>query len=538
LSLKQPSQGGYQPVDQVMSSESVIHRPVVMGIHGMVATGHPLASAAALDVLKDGGNAVDAALCASGVLSVVKSYHCGLGGDVFGILYSARQRRVLVLNGSGRSPRLLRRETYSGSIPHRGILAATTPGAVGAWFEAASKLGSRPISDLLKPAIEYADNGFPVFPHLAKVIHASHRALGADPAWAAIFLPDRKAPDVGDLLVQKDLGATLREIASGGREAFYAGDIASSVVKKSDDCGGCFSRQDFAEHQSRWEEPLCATYRGYEVLVPPPNSYGLLLLLQLKILAYHDLAALGHNTPECAALQVRAKEEAWRAGQTWLADPAQYRSEDITRFLSAFPGDKESHAVAGGLPEHGNSTTYIATADKFGNWASLIQSVHQSFGCGVVVDGTGIVLNNRMSGFNLMPNHPNELAPAKLPAHTLSPALVLRDDKPVIAIGTPGGLGQTQFLTQTICNLVDFGMNLQQAVEAPRWQSERTGCVELESRIPSNVCKRLISEGYKVKVGGPWEFAFGGVEAIRLHDNGKVFMAAADPRRDGYAIGY
>lgn len=509
-----------------------------MGVQGMVASGHPLASAAALDVLKDGGNAVDAALCASGVLSVVKSYHCGLGGDVFGIFYSAKQRRVLVLNGSGRSPRLLRRKAYSGSIPHRGILAASMPGTVDAWFEAASRLGSRAVRDLLKPAIEYADNGFPVFPHLAKVIRSSHAALAADPAWAAIFLPDGKAPEIGDLLVQKHLAATLRDIANGGRESFYTGDIAKLIIGKSDLCGGCFSRQDFAEHQSRWEEPLCATYQGYQILVPPPNSYGLLLLLQLKILADHDLTALGHNTPECAALQVRAKEEAWKAGQSWLADPAQYRREDITRFLSAFPGDKESHAVAGGLLKHGKSTTYIATADKFGNWASLIQSVHQSFGCGVVVDGTGIMLNNRMSGFNLIPKHPNELAPAKLPAHTLSPALVLKDDKPVIAIGTPGGLGQTQFLTQTICNIVDFGMNLQEAVEAPRWQSESTGCVELESRIPSNVSKRLISEGYKVKVGGPWEFAFGGVEAIHLHNNGKVFMAAADPRRDGYAIGY
>jgi gamma-glutamyltranspeptidase len=172
-------------------------------------------------------------------------------------------------------------------------------------------------------------------------------------------------------------------------------------------------------------------------------------------LADHDLAALGHNTPQCVALQVRAKEEAWRAGQTWLADPAQYRRDEITEFLDAFPRKKESPGSAGHLQDHGKSTTYIATADRFGNWASLIQSVHQSFGCGVVVDGTGIVLNNRMSGFNLIPNHPNELAAAKLPAHTLSPALVLRDDKPLIAIGTPGGLGQTQFLTQTLCNLVD-----------------------------------------------------------------------------------
>jgi gamma-glutamyltranspeptidase/glutathione hydrolase len=521
-----------------MSSESIIHRPVVMGGHGMVATGHPLASAAALDILKDGGNAVDAALCASGILSVVKSYHCGLGGDVFGIFYSARQRRTLVLNGSGRSPKLLLREAYSGSIPHRGILAATTPGAVDAWFEAASKLGSRAMGDLLKPAIEYADDGFPVFPHLAKVIRSSSNALSADPAWKAIFLPNGKAPDVGELLVQKDLGATLRSIASGGRESFYADDIARSIVGKSDDCGGFFSRQDFAEQQSKWQEPLSATYRGYQVLVPPPNSYGLLLLLQLKNLANHDLTTLGHNTPECVALQVRVKEEAWRAGQSWLADPAQYRSDEVVRFLDDFPSGKERPASAGSPQDHGQSTTYIATADKFGNWASLIQSVHQSFGCGIVVDGTGIVLNNRMSGFNLIANHPNELAPAKLPAHTLSPALVLKDNKPVIAIGTPGGLGQTQFLTQALSNIIDFGMNLQEAIEAPRWQSESAGSVELESRMTGRVGERLISEGYKVTVCAPWEFAFGGVEAIRLHDNGKVFMAAADPRRDGYALGY
>ena len=509
-----------------------------MGINGMVASGHPLASTAALDVLKDGGNAVDAALCASGVLSVIKSYHCGLGGDVFGVFYSANQRRLLVLNGSGRSPRLLRREAYSESIPHRGILAASTPGTVDAWFEAASKLGTRTMRDLLKPAIEYADNGFPVFPHLAKVIRSSHKALAADPAWAEVFLPDGKAPEIGELLVQKDLAATLTDIANGGRESFYAGDSAKSIVRKSDGCGGFFSLRDFSEHQSRWEDPISATYRGYEISVPPPNSYGLLLLLQLKILANSDLTKYGHNTADYVSLQVRAKEEAWRAGQLWLADPAHYRRDEFARFLDVFPGNIEKPGSSGSVRDHGTSTTYIATADKLGNWASLIQSVHQSFGCGVVVNETGIVLNNRMSGFNLIPNHPNELAPAKLPAHTLSPALILKDGKPVIAIGTPGGLGQTQFLTQTICNVVDFGMNFQKAIEAPRWQSESTRYVELESRISKGVSRRLISEGYEVNMCGPWEFAFGGVEAIGLHHNGKVFMAAADPRRDGYAVGY
>ena len=514
------------------------HRPVVMGAHGMAATGHPLASNAALDVLKSGGNAVDAALCASAVLSVVKSYHCGLGGDVFGIFYSAKERRICVLNGSGRSPQLLRRELYSNGIPHRGILAATTPGTVDAWFEAAAKLGSQSMADLLKPAIGYAENGFPVFPHFTSVIRSSYKTLAADPVWAGVFYPQGEAPKVGDLLVQKNLATALTDIANGGREAFYAGDIAKSIVKKSERCGGSFSLEDFAEHHSRWEEPLFASYRGYEVYVPPANSYGLLLLLQLKILAEHDLTKYSHNSPEYVALQVKAKEEAWRTGQFWIADPDQYCREDIVDFLESFPRHAQETNLEDGASNRGSDTTYIATADRFGNWASLIQSVHQSFGCGIVVDGTGIVLNNRMSGFNLIANHPNELAPAKLPAHTLSPALILKKSVPIIVLGTPGGFGQTQFLAQTLCNLFDFEMNLQTAIELPRWQSEVPGLVELESRFSEDVGRSLIRQGYEVKVRGPWEFAFGGVEVIRLHENGKVLMGAADPRRDGYAAGY
>ena len=211
-----------------------------MGTQGMVATGHPLASTAALDVLKEGGNAFDAALCASGVLAVVKSYHCGLGGDVFGIFYSARERRVFVLNGSGRSPRLVRRDMFSEKIPHKGMLAASTPGTVDAWWEAAARLGSRTMGDLLKPAIAYAREGFPVFPHLAAVIKASRKILGSDPVWAEIFLPQGKIPEVGDLLIQQDLAATLAEIAKGGREAFYAGDIAKSIVRSSQRHDGYF----------------------------------------------------------------------------------------------------------------------------------------------------------------------------------------------------------------------------------------------------------------------------------------------------------
>ncbi len=507
-----------------------------MGARGMVATGHPLASDAALDVLKEGGNAVDAALCASAVLSVVKSYHCGLGGDLFGMFWSASEGKMLVLNGSGRAPKNLRRELFSAGIPHRGILAASTPGSVDGWYEAASRVGTRSMGKLLKPAIHYAEAGFPVFPHLASVIRASVKTLGADPAWSKIFLQDGKTPEIGDLLVQKDLAATLSAVASGGREAFYGGRIAGSIIRASEQHEGCFCLDDFVEHRARWEEPLFTRYREYEVCAPPPNSYGLLLLLQLKFLAEYDLAKYGHNTPEYVALQLKSKEEAWRAGNFWLGDPDRYETEEITDFLQKFP---RNHSVGAqnAIVNHGNSTTYVAVADQFGNWASLIQSVHQSFGCGIVVDGTGIVLNNRMSGFNLVPGHPNELSPGKLPAHTLSPALILKEKTPILAIGTPGGVGQTQFLTQTLCNLFDFEMNIQEAIEAPRWQSEQTGHIELEGRFSDKVGQFLMRDGYDVKIRGGWEFALGGVEAVLFHPNRKVLMGGADPRREGYAIG-
>jgi gamma-glutamyltranspeptidase/glutathione hydrolase len=513
------------------------HRPVVMGDRGMIATGHPLASDAALDVLKTGGNAFDAALCASAVLSVVKSYHCGLGGDLFGMFYLASEGKMLALNGSGRAPKEIRRDLFGNGIPHRGILAASTPGNFDGWLQMAERLASRSFTELIEPAIHYAEKGFPVFPHLRDVIRSSEKMLGGDPAWSKIFLQHGRLPELGDILVQEDLARTLRALARGGREAFYGGNVAAAIVQVSKRLGGCFSLEDFSGHRSRWENPISSVYRGNEICVPPPNSFGLLLLLQLVQLAHHNISACEPNSPECIALQVKAHEQGWRAGQFWIADPEERARQNLEDFLRAFPA---AGGASESVPETNrqSSTTYIAAADRFGNWASLIQSVHQSFGCGVVVDGTGIVLNNRMSGFNLIAGHPNELGPGKLPAHTLTPALIMREQKPVAVIGTPGGLGQTQFLTQVFCNLFDFRMNLQEAIEAPRWQSEKPNQVELESRLAPAVAERLLSEGYDVKTRGPWEFAFGGVEAVFRHSNGRVFLGAADPRREGYAIGY
>ena len=513
------------------------HRPVVMGTRGMVATGHPLASDAGLDVLKDGGNAFDAAVCASAVLSVVKSYHCGLGGDLFGVFYSSEQGRVLCLNGSGRSPSSIGRELFSDHIPHRGILAASIPGTVHSWIEIVRKLGSRDLKSLLSPAIEYAEKGFPVFPHLATVIRSTEKTLGSDPAWASIFLPEGKSPNLSDLFVQSDLAGTLAQIATEGRECFYSGDILRAILRSSEAHGGFFTAADFNEHQSRWEEPIFSDYRGSQIYVPPPNSYGLLLLLQLKYLTDYPLATLKDNPREYVCLQVKAKEKAWKVGERWIRDPDDSRRQEIFDLLNQY-SEKSTEAHPAVASHMRGDTTYIAVADKSGNWASVIQSVHQSFGCGIVVEGTGIVLNNRMSGFNLIPGHPNEIGPAKRPAHTLSPVLVLKGNRPILALGTPGGLGQTQFLVQIFCNLFDFNMGLQEAVEAPRWQSETESRVELENRFSTDVSDFLRHEGYEVKVAGPWEFSHGGAEAISLHDNGKVLLGAADPRREGYAAGY
>ncbi|MGH7835692.1 MAG: gamma-glutamyltransferase, partial [Candidatus Binatia bacterium] len=295
---------------------------------------------------------------------------------------------------------------------------------------------------------------------------------------------------------------------------------------------------DLSEHRSRWEEPIHSGYKGLDVYVPAPNSYGLLLLLQLKLLEVSDLVALGHNTLESLDLQLKIKERSARDGDPWIADPDRLNRSSLDNWLQRYPSNADSDRRASNVGTAGADTTYIAAADQEGNWVSLIQSVHQSFGCGVVVDGTGICLNNRMPGFNLIPGHPNELQPGKRPAHTLSPAMALKDGKPFLTIGTPGGMGQTQFLAQMICNLLDFGMNVQEAIEAPRWQSESKGRVELEKRFPADVVESLRGKGHEVKVVAPWEPMMGGAEAIMQDPRSGVFMGGADPRRDGYAMGY
>lgn len=512
------------------------HRPVVMGRRGMVSTGHPIASTEGLRVLLGGGNAMDAALTAAFVLAVVKSYHCGLGGDLFLLYYSARDRKVFSLNGSGRSPRGLVKDRYRGTIPKVGILAAALPGAVDGWCQAAAKFASRDLKALVEPAIVYAEEGFPVFANLARVVASSASKFASEPGWPEIFLPGGCAPRIGSIFRQKDLARSLKEIAAYGRDGFYRGWIADSLVATSQRRGGFFDHGDLQEQRSCWDEPIHAGYRGREIYVPPPNSYGLFLLLQLKLLERCDLAGLDGHAARLAS-QLQAQQRAAAEGAGWIADPSSIDLDALRQWLQKYPEDAKA-TTAPIAQDAGGDTTYIAVADAQGNWASLIQSVHQSFGCGVVVDGTGIVLNDRMPGFNLVPGHANEIAPGKLPAHTLSPALVMKDGEPEMVIGTPGGMGQTQFLAQMICNLFDFGMDVQQAIEAPRWQSEKSGQVDFESRILAEVIDSLPKDRYRAKVVGAWDPAMGGAEAILRDESSGVLLGGADPRRDGYALGF
>jgi len=522
-----------------MFENSKAHRPVITGRHGMASTGHSLASCEALYVLKKGGNAMDAALATAAVLSVIKSYHCGLGGDVFALYYSASDKKLYCLNGSGKSPGLLRREFYQNKIPTRGALAANVPGAVDAWVQLADRLATRPLKELWEPAIDYAANGFPVFPHLARVIKSFGERGHEDPAWAKIFFPRGKPLQVNELLVQNDLAQTLSEISCHGRDAFYDGRVAESIRRAFEEKGGCFSLRDFREHQSVWETPVHGSYRGYDVYVPPPNSYGLLLLLQLALLEKQNLTTLTQTSGETVELQLKAQIQALENGCQWIADSESFDRKVLDAFLLDYPLTKASHSGGRQISAgSGEDTTYITTADDRGNWVSMIQSVHESFGCGIVAEGTGVIFNNRTQGFNLEPGHPNEIAPHKRPAHTLSPAMVFKDNAPWLALGTPGGMGQTQFLAQILSNLIDFGMNIQQAIEMPRWQSKGAGTVEIEARFPSETQLYLQNAGFKVKVTESWDFRMGGAEGILMDRNTGVFQAGADPRRDGYAIGY
>ncbi len=542
-------------------------RSAVLARRGMIATSQPLASAAGLRVLQDGGNAIDAAVTAAAVLAVVEPHMNGIGGDLFAIVYDASTRKLHALNGSGRSPYAANLEAFRRDnvteMPYGGILSVTVPGVVDGWSEVLARHGTIPLARALAPAIEYARDGFPVSEIIADQWASSAEALAGDPATAATFLPGGRAPTHGEIFSNPNLAKSLEVIAEGGRDAFYMGPIAKVIVAESEKRRGLLEAEDFADHQSNWVEPIKTNYRGYDVYEMGPNTQGPTALEILNILEGFDLRALGHNTAEYLHLLIEAKKIAWADRDAYLADPdhvraavlqmmiskkyAAKRRREINRKRAASsyaPGRSPNSAqtssgrsgAIGRASRGRGDTVYLAAADGQGNVISFIQSIFGYFGSGVVAGHTGVVLQNRGSMFSLEAGHPNTLAPHKRPFHTLIPAMVLKDSAPWLAYGVMGGDMQPQGHAQVLLNLVEFGMNVQEAGEAARFRHVPGG-VAIESAIDADARLGLMTRGHELIDAYD---AWGGFQGVLIDRTSgvSVLMGGSDPRKDGLAIGW
>jgi gamma-glutamyltranspeptidase/glutathione hydrolase len=533
-------------------------RSVVMARNGLIATSQPLASAAGLRVLQQGGNAIDAAVTAAAVLAVVEPSMNGLGGDLFALVHDPKTGAVRALNASGRAPRAatvdeFRRRKLE-DIPYRGVLSVSVPGVVDGWSELLSKYGTITLAQALEPAIRYARDGFAVSEIISVQWKAAESTLASDAAASAAFLPNGQAPAAGDVFTNPRLAATLEAIAKGGRDAFYRGPIARAIAEDMKRRNGLLSETDLNAHASDWLDPIATTYRGYDVLEFPPNTQGVTALQMLNLLEGFDLKALGHNSAAYLHLLVEAKKIAFADRDAWLADLAAVPPDVLRRLLSkdyaaerrkeinprraaaAYPpmrlGGRTQAAER--VPEARGDTIYLTAADGRGHVISLIQSIFENFGSGIVAGDTGIVLHNRGSLFTLNPEHPNVLAPGKRPFHTLVPAMVLHDKRPWLSFGVMGGDMQPQGHVQVLLNLIDFGMNIQEAGEAARFRHSGAG-LALESTIGAEARDGLQARGHQViqSVG-----AFGGFQGILIDPKTRVLKGGSDPRKDGLAIGY
>ena len=544
-------------------------RSVVLGRNGMIATSQPLASAAGLRVLQEGGTAVDAAVTAAAVLAVVEPSMTGIGGDLFAIVYDAKTKSLRALNASGRSAYAATPDAFAkrglARVPASGVLSVTVPGVVGGWSELLSKFGTISMARAVAPAIDYARNGYPVAEIVSNQWKASQAKLAADPVTAATFLPNGRAPQAGEIFANPKLAATLDAIGKGGRDAFYKGPIGRAIVADMKKRDGLLDERDFIEHKADWVEPISTTYRGYQVYELPPNTQGFLVLEMLNILEGFDIKAMGHNSAEYLHALVEAKRIAFADRAAYLADPdsvpaallnaliskeyaASRRKEiDPKRAAQEYkPGQFKGVPMTAPVPEDEQNLTgldrgdtiYMTAADGKGNFVSLIQSLFSDFGSGIVAGDTGVLLHNRGSGFNLTPGHPDEIAPHKRPLHTLIPAFVMKDGRPWLSFGVMGGDHQAQGHTQVLVNAIDFGMNVQEAGEAARVNHGNNGLL-VEHNVTEAARAGLNERGHHVTVSPPGG-AFGGYQGIMVDRRGgvDVLMGGSDVRKDGLAIGW
>jgi gamma-glutamyltranspeptidase/glutathione hydrolase len=531
-------------------------RSEVIARNGMAATSHPLATQAALDILKKGGTAIDAAIAADAVLGVVEPTGAGIGGDLFAIIWSAEKGKLYGLNGSGRSPRSLKLEYFKDNgyefIPPFGPLPVSVPGCVDGWFEMHDMFGRLPIKDILQPAITYAREGFPVTEVIASALKQAE-SLKEYPNIKEVYMPAGRPPSKGEVFKNPLLANTLDKIVKGGRYEFYKGSIAKDIAVFMKKQGGFLSYDDMYRHHSEWVEPVSTNYRGYDVWELPPNGQGIAALQMLNILEGYDLGSMGFGSVEYMHLFTEAKKLAFEDRAKFYADPF-FNKIPVTELISKkyaaerrrlIDRDKAAKIYDPGIIEGGN-TIYLTIADKAGNMVSLIQSNYRGMGSGMCPTGLGFVLQDRGEMFTLSEGHYNVYAPGKRPFHTIIPAFITKNKKPWISFGVMGGDMQPQGHVQIVVNLIDFKMNLQEAGDAPRMHhigsSEPTGqrmtnggVLLLESGFRTEVIQNLMARGHVIQ----WDLGgYGGYQAIMWDEKNKVWFGASESRKDGQAAGY
>jgi len=544
-------------------------RSEVIARHGMVCTSVPLATQVGLDILKRGGTAVDAAIAANAALGLMEPVSNGIGGDLFAIVYQAKDNKLYSLNGSGRSPLGLSYEQMKaelaklnrGTIPPTGMLPISVPGCVDAWAELHKRFGKLSLGDDLSGAIHYAEEGFPVSELIAWYWSRSVSLYeGLPGGFLQTYTLDGKGrtPAKGDIFKNPALAKTLRLIGEKGRDSYYKGEIADKIDAFMQDNGGYLRKADFEKHTSTWVDPVSVSYRGYDVFELPPNGQGIAALQILNLLEGFDLRAMGFNSTAALHTMIEAKKIAWADRAKFYADPAFSKiplggllsKSYATERRKLIDPDHAAKRVTPGNPVlKDGDTIYLCTADDEGNMVSLIQSNYRGMGSGIVVPGLGFMFQDRGELFSMEPGHANVYAPGKRPFHTIIPAFVMKEQKPWLAFGVMGGGMQPQGHVQILTNLIDFGMGVQEAGDASRWQHEgdseptgenltdKGGYVEVENGVPLETVRELKKKGHDVRfdVGG-----YGGYQAIKVetHDGQRVYVGASESRKDGQAAGY
>ena len=522
------------------------------GANGAVTADHPLAAQAGLAVLQRGGNAMDAAITMAGVLAVARPHMNGVGGDMFLLYYDSKAGTVHGLNASGPAgsrasiERVKAQDPRRTEMPGTGPMSVSVPGAVRGWAEALRRFGTISWQEALQPAVDLANRGLPVSERLAEDIAEEQQKLAADSVAARVYLPGGEPPSAGSVLRQPELAATLARIQRNGPDEAYLGETGRQTASYVKALGGFLEPQDLASYRPEWVEPISAEYRGLTVLAMPPNTQGVTLLEELTLLRDFDLPGMGHNSADYLHTLAEAIRIAVHDRDTSVADPRAMRATvaqllDTARLArlarTIDPGGPAPSAPGTDGADQPN-TVYIIAVDAQGNVVSMIQSLFASFGSGIVVPGTGVVLHNRGSLFSLDPRHPNALAPGKRPYHTLCPTLVLDGKKPWLALGTPGGDGQTHTLIQVLHNIALFGITPQDAIDAPRMRRLESGTLAIEDRIPAPVVQALEGRGYRVSVRTGWTATFGGAQAILIDPETGEKRAGADRRREAFALAY